>query len=208
MGKPGKWEKIVADLPRSYGAIDEDPSSGEKIQAVKKKILEPMSEEEAAKPELSSEAIEDLVMEINAMQAVVNDQLIRSVHGRQDPATVARLYRDVRKVRDMQKQQERTTSIIKAAFEQILVETYENADVKSLQLGDYIGGTVRFELAPHGSVIDKDSNRLWAIKEGLERDLGLGWQKVVALTKLALERGQEPPDGVKVTARVKVVYSK
>lgn len=204
----GKYAHIVSSLPRSFGSIDEDPSSSEKVAAVKAAILQPVTEEEAKKDELTSEAIEDLVMEVSAMLKVINDGLIRGVAKRMNAGTVAKMYRDIRKVKNAMDEQEKTLNIIKAAYEQVLVDQYEAEGMTNLSLDDYIGGAVRYELQPHGAVKDKDANREWAMKSGLERSLSLPWQTINALTKQALLDGLDPPDGVEVTARVKVVYTK
>lgn len=200
----GKYTHLIANLPRSYGEIDEDPSSGEKVRAVKKSILESIPD---PKNELSSEALEDLVGEIEAMQKVVNDALIQGLSGRRNAATAARMYRNVRIVRNSYKEQERVNKIIKAAYEQILVETYETEGMTNLKLGDFIGGSIRYEEQPHAKVVDKEANRKWAIASGLENSLALAWGTVNAIAKKALENGEPEPDGTELTKRVKVVYT-
>lgn len=193
-----KYADIVKTLPRSYGT---DPDFQEKVNAVKRKILEPTTEEG-----MSTEAIEDLILEITAMQSVVNDALIRGVGGAPIASSVAKVFVGVRKMKNAYNEQEKITNILVEAYEQILINQYEIEETTSLKLDD--GAAVRIQYEPHGAVTDKEANRLWAIENGMENSLSLPWQTVNALTKEALLRGEEPPAGVECTTRTKVVYTK
>jgi hypothetical protein len=92
------------------------------------------------------------------------------------------------------------------AYGQLIVDQYENEAVTSLKLED--GGTVRVQVEPHAKVVDRNANREWAMKNNLENLLALPWQTVNALAKEALLQGEDPPDGVEISARPKIVYTK
>ncbi|MCG3775748.1 MAG: hypothetical protein JW395_2592 [Nitrospira sp.] len=196
----GKYAGIVENLPRDFGT---DPGFQEKVDAIKKQILE---HGESYGKELSDDVIDDLVMDITAMCAVLNDALILAIGGEIRGSKLAQIFANVRKIKSQFEAQEKVTNVLIEAYKQILVDQYEVEGVRSLGLAS--GGTVRIDSEPHGSVVDRDANRKWAIENGLENLLSLPWQTVNALTKKALLAGEEPPDGVEATNRPKIVYTK
>lgn len=196
----GKYSHVIGSLPKSLGT---EPEEQAKVNAIKAVILGPVDSEEE---EMSSEVIEELVLEIAAMQKLLNDALIRPVGANRTAARYAQLFKDVRILRDACKEQDKATSIIKTAYEQLLADHYEIEGITSLKLAE--GGSVRVQEEPHGTVIDKDANRKWAIEQGLENLLTLPWQTVNALAKEALLRGDPGPDGVELSSRTKIVFTK
>lgn len=60
---------------------------------------------------------------------------------------------------------------------------------------------------PYASIEDKDANRLWAIKNGLERMLSLHPSTINSLTKELLLKGEPEPDGVKTFVKTKIVFT-
>lgn len=205
MSKKGKYADIVDKLPREWGT---EPDYQDKVNAVKRQILEPPSDmtTEVDRGELTSDTLEDLILEVTSLQKVINDAMIKSIGGKLHASRIAQVYKDLRMMKDAYNEQEKTTNILIEAYGQVLIDQYEAEGVRSVELDS--GGSVRFQLEPHGSVIDKDANREWAKANGLENSLVLHWQTVNALTKEALLAGDDVPAGVKATTRAKIVYSK
>lgn len=205
MGK-GKYAGIVEQLPRSLGT---EPDYQDKINAIKAKILEPESDSttEEDRGELTSAVVEEMALDISATLSVLNDMFIRAVGGEGIHASrLARIYRDLRVVKRLFEEQEKTTNILLEAYGQILIDQYEAEGTTSLKLDD--GAAVRIQYEPHATVVDREANRRWAMENGLENLLSLPWQTCNALTKEALINGVEPPAGIEATTRVKIVYSK
>lgn len=204
MGK-SKYAGIIETLPRSLGT---DPDFQEKVNAIKRQILEPPSDSTTPedRQELSGEALEDLLLEVKALQSVINDALIHSLGGKLQAYRLAKIYRDIRIMKSAFEDQEKVTNVLLEAYKQLLVDQYEVEGISSLKLDN--GSSIRTQPEPHAQVTDKDANRKWAIENGLENSLSLPWQTVNALTKEALLQGNEPPDGVTAVSITKVVYTK
>jgi hypothetical protein len=201
----GKYAGIIDKLPRSFNT---DPDYQEKVNAIKQQILQPAPDSSTPedRKELSSDAIEEFVLEITAMQQVLNDNMIRSLGGALHASKLARIFRDLRVIKKMFDEQEKVLNILLDAYGQLLVDQYEVEGTSSLKLDD--GASVRVQYEPHATVVDREANRKWAIANGLENLLSLPWQTVNALTKESLLKGEPEPDGVSATSYPKVVYTK
>lgn len=125
---------------------------------------------------------------------------------KQSGSYLADAYQDVRIEVDAIEEVLSEANLRKAAIEQLLADQYTNEAVTSVTLEG--GGSVRIQKEPHAKVNDKDACRLWAIKEGMERELTLPWQTLNAITKDRLLKGMPEPDGVEAKARTKVVWTK
>jgi len=202
VAKKGKYAEIIDELPKDFG---EDPDRQEKINAIKRSILDATRAD--GKPPLDSEAVEDFVGDIAAMCKVLNDELIQCVVGKHYASHFARVYRDLRKLKLVLAEQEKTTDLLIDAYFQLMEAQYEAEGITSLSMDDD-GSKVRVQYEPHAKVTDKDAHRKWAIKEGLENSLMLPWQTTNALTKAALLRGDPEPDGVEAINRPKPVWTK
>jgi hypothetical protein len=88
----------------------------------------------------------------------------------------------------------------------LIVDAYENAGVTSMRIVN--GPSVSMQLEPYAQVVDRDANREWAMRNGLERSLALPWQTLNALSKDRLLQGEEPPPGVKMWSKPKLVMRK
>jgi hypothetical protein len=91
----------------------------------------------------------------------------------------------------------------KRALEQLITDQFEHDDISSLKLAS--GHSVSVQLEPTAQTIDREANRLWCIRERLENQMVLHPSTLLALTKQRLLDGLEAPDGVKVSARAKLV---
>jgi len=213
MGKKGKYAHVIDLLPRSLGT---EPDFQAKVNGVKAAILEPRAQNDpgpfteeftaSSDKELSMDALDDLLLEVTALLKVINDALICTVDGQRYASTFARRYRNVRVVKAALEAQEKITNVVEEAYKQVLAEQYEAEGTTNIALED--GGSVRTQYEPHATVNDKRANRIWAVENGLEDSLALPWQTVNAIAKELLLKGEEPPAGVELTARVKVVYTK
>lgn len=71
----------------------------------------------------------------------------------------------------------------------------------------YLAGA-RVQSEPHGDVADKEVFRQWCVKNDLEKSLQLWPSTVQSIVKERALRGDDPPDGVEVSAKSKLVISK
>lgn len=129
----------------------------------------------------------------------------------EDPAnrrasTIAQLYADVRLEKEAHEALLKEVNLRYEAVCQLLEEAFEVEGTTSMGLVD--GPTIRVQYEPHAKVVDRDANRLWAIKSGYERSLMLPWQSLNKLTKDQLILGNEEPDGVVAFAKWKIVMTK
>jgi len=191
-----KYESIVDKLPREFGT---ESHFQEKVNEIKKQILESPPDEK----DLSSDALEDLVIEVTALQSVINDSLIKAVGGQPTAARLTQIWTDLRKMKDSFDEQEKVTNALLEAYKQILVDQCEEEGLATVKFRD--GSGMRLQYEPNGRVVDREANRKWAMNTGLENLLSLPWQTVNSLTKQALLRGEDAPPGVEATTRVKVV---
>jgi hypothetical protein len=196
--KKGKYADVIGDLPREFGV---EPERRDKVNALKTQILTMDSA-----GDLNDEAIEELIFEVQALLQVINDNLVRGVANRVTAINVAKTFKMVRVLKEVMSKQESITNTIVDAYTEILVDQYEVEGVRSVDLED--GGKIRWEEQPHAKVVDKDANRKWAIANGMESALSIHWNVLNAIAKDLLLKGEELPDGVEMTARPKVVYTK
>lgn len=197
--KKGKYAEVIGSLPREFGV---EPERRDKVNALKGQILST----EPGEHQLTDEALEDLILDVQAWLQVINDNLIRGVANRATAINIAKTFKMVRVLKEVMSKQESITNTIVDAYTEILVNQYEVEGVRSVDLED--GGKIRWEEQPHAKVIDKDANRKWAVQNGMESALSIHWNVLNAIAKDLLLKGEEPPDGVEMTARPKVVYTK
>lgn len=90
-----------------------------------------------------------------------------------------------------------------AALEQLLDKMYTDRGIKSIKLAD--GTSVFTQPEPVGQILNPEALRLWFITNGLERSLTVNWNTANSLVKERLLNGLEPPDGMQVYRRTKIV---
>jgi hypothetical protein len=197
----GKYANVIDRLPRSFGT---EPDYQAKVNAVKKQIIE------NAMPEthLDTETILKWQHDIHKELIELAKLLVLATGGTIQGSELARVYRDLRGIKDMLEGHVSNINLLIEAHAQMLSEQYEVEGIKSLALNDGIGGTVRVQYEPMAKVVDRDAFREWCIKEGLERQLMLPWQTTNKLTKEALLNGEAEPDGVTAESRPKFVYTR
>jgi hypothetical protein len=222
----GKYAGVIDKLPRSFGT---EPDYQAKVNAVKKQIIEnhlicgTVSEETATRLEKRFEALllnassgdtseTEFITECSAFVHTLllefEKLLLLSTGGIIHGSELARVYRDLRGVKDMLEGHVSNINLLIEAHAQMMAEQFEVEGTKSLSLSDGIGGSVRVQYEPQAKVVDRDAFREWCIREGLERQLMLPWQTTNKLTKDALLNGEPEPDGVTAEARAKFVFTK
>lgn len=174
---PSKYESIIPSLP-SY--IPEDPQElahQQRVDAIKLEIIND--------PEISK-----------------------------SPVSLAQEYADLRLAKDNLEEQLKAIQISLDAYAQMLLDSNSAGDSEWGQYGVLkttmrlvSGDTIRVQHDPWARVFDKDANRKWAIKNGMERMLALPWQTINSITKECLIKAMPEPDGVKVWKKSKLVYT-
>lgn len=140
-------------------------------------------------------------------QDKVNDEKKRLIVDTEPSAAgLAAMYVAVRAEEDDLDEQLSAVHLRKTAIEQMLADQFEAEGTTSMRLAS--GHSVSVQLEPYTRVVDKDANRLWAIEQGLERQLTLPWQTLNSLAKERLLAGEEPPAGTELSARTKLVLRK
>lgn len=197
----GKYAGVIDKLPRSFGT---EPDYQQKVSATKTQIAD------NARPEtrLDTDTIIKWRQDIHKELIEFEKLLLSATGGRIHGSELARVYRDLRGVKDMLEGHVSNVNLLIEAHAQMMAEQFEVEGTKSLTLDDMLGGTVRVQYEPQAKVVDRDAFREWCIAEGLERQLMLPWQTTNMLTKQRLLDGEAEPPGVTAEARAKFVYAK
>lgn len=140
---------------------------------------------------------------------------IESFKGRQPTAPeLAKAYAALRREEQELKLASSTNYLAQEAITQMMVESQNRGEEGWGQYGAApntmvlaSGDRLRIDIEPYAQVVDKDANRLWAVKEGLERLLSLPWATINKLAKERLLAGQPEPPGVKTFKKRTVVFT-
>ena len=131
------------------------------------------------------------------------------------PSNLAKEYSKYRKAKDAAEEEVSACNLMIEMLSQMLAATQEannpewgayGASDNTLRL--VTGDKIEVRKEPYAVVEDKDANREWAIKNGLERMLGLPWQTINSIAKQRLLVGEAEPDGVKTFVKTKIIYTK
>lgn len=131
-----------------------------------------------------------------------------------DAATLSKAYAALRKLRDDVEDELSAVNLQIEAYTQLLVASQDageegwgayGASDNTLRL--VTGDKVEIRKEPYAVVKDKEAHRAWAIAQGLDRLLSLPWQTTNSLAKELLMKGEQPPDGVEVFGRSKIVFT-
>lgn len=193
MAKRGKYEDVLDGLPKSWGTEDKYQ---EKVNIRKAEILNPVNPGDG--PPLAS-----YLARLGENFKSVNGSLIKVAEGKQYASKLAQAYAQARAVKDLYEDHEYELNLTIEALEQLLTDQYENEGIKNLKLDD--GGSVGTQSEPAAKVVDKEAFRQWCVKNGLEKSLQLWPSTTNAMVKEMCLKRQNPPDGVEVEARTKVV---
>lgn len=195
--RTGKYGHLIDKLPR---LLREEPARQEKLTALKQSILT------ASDDGIAWEKIERHLHVIQQEYAIVADLLLRAGGSRRYASVFARVYRWLRQVKDIFKEQESDIQLLLDANGQLLVDQYEVEDTNTIKL--QTGESVRVQWEPHAAVMDREAFRQWIIANGMGRSLSLPWQTTNAITKDLLLKGLPEPDGVVAHANYKIVVTK
>lgn len=137
-----------------------------------------------------------------------------SVDGALTPQQLLTQYKLLRQQRDELQTKLSDNYLALEAFTQMLIESNNRQEdgwgaygASSNTLIAPNGSRIRIDVEPYATVVDKDANRQWAVKEGLERMLALPWQTLNSLVKKRLLNGQGEPPGVKTFKKRTIVLS-
>jgi hypothetical protein len=122
------------------------------------------------------------------------------------PHDLARTYIAIRTEKEAKEDELKALELDFEAIIGLLADRYEIEGVSSLKLET--GDTVRVEFQPYSVVKDREKNWQWCKDNGLERSMNINWQTLNALVKDRILTDGEIPDGVEVTVKPKVVFSK
>ena len=131
------------------------------------------------------------------------------------PSNLAKMFAKARLDKEQLEEQVSDLNTDIEALTQLLIASQEE---KNTEWGQYGAATNTLRLVsgdkievrrePYATVEDKDANREWAVKNGLERMLALSWQTINSLTKELLLKGESEPAGVKVFVKSKIVFTR
>lgn len=195
--RPTKYAAVIGGLRKDFGL---DIAKQEKVNAVKDAIRNSAPPEKGS---ITSEVVTDLVGDIAAMQKVLNDELMLAAAGNLTGANLARVWKDLRYLKDVFKEQQKITEVLLESYKQLMIMQYEVEGTKSIGLAS--GETIRIQEEPRAKVIDRIALRKWAVENGYEDSLILPWPLINSRAKDLLLEGAPEPDGVELIAWTKAV---
>lgn len=132
---------------------------------------------------------------------VIKQSILQSgntINGR----TLAAGYTALRAQKDKVQEDMDDIDLLLEAYTQLLADSSESdpewgtfgASKNTIKLEN--GDKIEIRKKPYAQVVDKEAVRLWAIKNGYERQLGLPWMTLNSITAERLMAGDAEPDGV------------
>ena len=215
--RPSKYAHVLGDLPKFQKL---DPERQDLIDAVKAEILSSTLGERDYN--VTAQILRGLADAEEVIKHVI-DLAKRAVGEKQNAASVARAWADVRAIDDAIDGWRANVQMLLDAYEQLMLKKMEDEGIKSLSLES--GATVSTFGEPYGRVVDKEAFRLWCVAPadrcmtchfgehdltaghpyhpggGLERQLQLWPSTMSSLVKERTLQGEAPPDGVEVMAK-------
>jgi len=192
--RPGKYAHVVNTLPKFPG---DDPERRELIERVKAEIIAPPNEED-----LHIQDVRVTVENLEKMLKVIISAEKRAAAGKLYASEFARIYAELRWLRDRIGTWDDSVGLLLEAYQVLMAEQMENEGISSLTLSN--GQPVSTYLEPYAQIVDKEAHRLWAVDQGLERQMVLPWATSNSLAKQMLLAGEPEPPGIKIFAKTKV----
>lgn len=176
-----KYAHVINALPKMAG---EEPAYQDKVNAVKAKMLEEMPRHASAFAQKYRELRNGTGRDLSDKEI---DQLIERIGkaGIEDLLSRCNLYL--------------------TAVEQLTVDQYEVEGVNFIRLEE---GSVAVQVEPYATVENHELYHQWCLAEGLLPMMALPWATTNKLAKDRLLNGEEPPPGVGIYAKSKIVVRK
>lgn len=175
----GKYDKVIGSLPRLPEHDDDDDNYAAKVQDAVKTLLN----------------IVAVPMEFHF------DHTLQLEEATAEEAIKA--WRELRELAEGLSKFEKLVKLQIAALAFIIEKKFEERGITSLRLLD--GKGARSQPEPIGQVDDVDKLVQWLKNNGMERFLGINYQRLQGIVRDRLLEGLESPDGVKVYYRPKIV---
>jgi hypothetical protein len=191
--RPGKYAHVVSQLPRFPG---DDPDRKMMIDELKLIIIAPPKGDDL------TGRVDLLLDEMEARMKALIAVERRASAGKPWASEYARIYAELRKVRDTIGAWDSWVGLLLEAYQELMTAQMEVEGTEAIRLST--GQPISVYLEPYSQVVDKEAHRLWAIEEGLERQMSLPWSTTNSLTKQRLLAGEPEPPGVKLFSKTKV----
>ena len=197
MARKSKYSGVIDQLPKLPTVA---PERRDIVEAVKSQILAAKSETVS----LISAAgdVRATLKDMSSSMKSIVDSEIQAVAGRHWASEYARVYAELRYIRDQIKEWESNVNLLLDAYTTLMLEQFEVEGISSLKMDN--GQPVATWLEPYAQVVDREALRLWCLKQGLERSMHIHPSTLTSLTKQMLLRGDPEPDGVRVYAKPKI----
>lgn len=122
------------------------------------------------------------------------------------PASLVTQYAAIRRECDDMDEKARDLGIRREAVEQLLVEVYEGEGITNLNVKGV--GALRTQYAPYTRVVDKAMLHAWCLSKGFGPQMSLPWMTLNSTVSEILLSGEEPPPGVDVYIKPKLVLTR
>lgn len=201
----GKYSHVINALEKDWNT---EPEFQEKVNVAKAVILTAPTEADdlilGKRP--SADDIKSMLAKLREIGTDLNETLQWLADGKRQAGTLARGYREVRRVKDAIDEVESVINVTLMAYSQLIGDQYEVEGVSTVKLET--GESVAIQYEPAAKVVDKEGHRQWCLENGYEQQMVLPWQTTNAITKERVEKRLPTPTGVEAKARPKMVLRK
>ena len=200
----GKYAGVIDKLPKHLG---HDPDYNQKVNFVKTEITTPVEALNdptiPADDEKLFEEVDELVIDALAKFIRVSYLLKVSSRGRNEASVYARIFSELRALKESLENQVSTTELLIKAYSELMIEKFEADKIDSLRLAS--GELIYLQSEPRANVVDKGMFQEWCIEHGLLGSLRLPWATTNMLVKDLVSKGEKEPLGVVAEAFTKAV---
>lgn len=122
------------------------------------------------------------------------------------PSALVTQYAALRKESEAMDETQHDLGLRKEAMEQLLIEVYEGEGITNLNVKGV--GALRTQYAPYTRVTDKAELHAWCLEKGFGSQMTLPWMTLNSTVSEILLSGEEPPPGVDVYIKPKLVLTR